>query len=118
MKNKIKIIWFIIKYGYEKFFFKKFKMYAPSVAGSQKTKGKITIKRKNQDEAWGVISINSEGSDGSVLKNLSISGGSSAIIENTKFSGMLSLFWNKNIIIQNTIMFYYYNQLVHLGRII
>ncbi len=65
------------------------------------TKGKITIKRKNQDEAWGVISINSEGSDGSVLKNLSISGGSSAIIENTKFSGMLSLFWNKNIIIQN-----------------
>jgi len=47
MKNKIRIIWFIIKYGYEKFFFKNFKMYAPSVAGSQKTKGKITIENIN-----------------------------------------------------------------------
>ena len=46
MKNKIKIIWFIIKYGYEKFF-QKIKMYAPSVAGSQKTKGKITIENIN-----------------------------------------------------------------------
>ena len=47
MKNKIKIIWFIIKYGYEKFFYKNFKMYAPSVAGSQKIKGKITIENIN-----------------------------------------------------------------------
>jgi len=46
MKNKIKIIWFILKYGYEKFFYKNFKMYAPSVAGSQKTKGKITIENR------------------------------------------------------------------------
>ena len=47
MKNKIKIIWFVLKYGYEKFFYKNFKMYAPSVAGSQKTKGKITIENIN-----------------------------------------------------------------------
>ncbi len=47
MKNKFKIIWFIFKYGYEKFFFKNFKMYAPSVAGSQKTKGKITLENIN-----------------------------------------------------------------------
>ena len=47
MKNKFKIIWFIFKYGYEKFFFKNFKMYAPSVAGSEKTKGKITLENIN-----------------------------------------------------------------------
>ena len=47
MKNKIKIIWFVLKYGYEKFFYKNFKMYAPSVAGSQKIKGKITIENIN-----------------------------------------------------------------------
>ena len=47
MKNKIKIIWFILKYGYEKFFFKNFKMYAPSVAGNQEVKGKITIENIN-----------------------------------------------------------------------
>ena len=47
MKNKIKIIWFILKYGYEKFFYKNFKMYAPSVAGNQEVKGKITIENIN-----------------------------------------------------------------------
>ena len=47
MINKIKLIWFIIKYGFEKYFFKNFQMYAPSIAGSQKIKGKITIENIN-----------------------------------------------------------------------
>ena len=37
-----------IKYGLEKFFLKNFEMYDPSVAGSSKTKGKITIENINQ----------------------------------------------------------------------
>ena len=48
MKKKHKIIWFIIKNGSEIFFLKNFEMYAPSVAGSSKTKGKITIENINQ----------------------------------------------------------------------
>ena len=47
MKKKHKLIWFIIKYGLEKFFLKNFEMYAPSVAGNSKLKGKITIDNIN-----------------------------------------------------------------------
>ena len=47
MKKKHKLIWFIIKYGVEKFFLKNFEMYAPSVAGNSKVKGKITIDNIN-----------------------------------------------------------------------
>ncbi len=68
------------------------------------TKDKIIIKRKNKDKPWGIISINGQGSNGSVLKNLSVSGGSSAIIENINYSGMLSFFWNKNILIENLVV--------------
>ena len=42
MKKKIKLIWFIIKYGFEKFFTKNFEIYAPSIAGNSKKKGQIT----------------------------------------------------------------------------
>ena len=45
--KKHKLIWFIIKYGLEKFFLKNFEMYAPSVAGNSKVKGKITIDNIN-----------------------------------------------------------------------
>lgn len=48
MKKKHKLIWFIIKYGLEKFFLKNFEMYAPSVAGNSKIKGKITIDNINK----------------------------------------------------------------------
>ena len=65
------------------------------------TKSKIIIKRKNKHKPWGVISINGDESNGSVLKNLSVTGGSSASIENIKYSGMISFFWNKNILIEN-----------------
>jgi len=36
-----------VKYGLEKFFLKNFEMYAPSVAGNSKLKGKITIDNIN-----------------------------------------------------------------------
>lgn len=48
MKKKHKILWFIIKYGLEKYFLKNFEIYAPSVAGNPKTKGKITIENINK----------------------------------------------------------------------
>ena len=43
MKKKLSLIWFIYKYGIEKYFLKNFKMYSPSVAGDSKLKGKHTI---------------------------------------------------------------------------
>ena len=48
MKKKIKLIWFIIKYGFEKFFTKNFEIYAPSIAGNSKKKGQITIDNINK----------------------------------------------------------------------
>ena len=68
------------------------------------TKGEIIIKRKNNNKPWGVISINGNRSNGSVLKNLSVSGGSSAFIENIKYSGMISFFWNNKILIENLVV--------------
>ena len=43
MKKKFSLIWFIYKYGIEKYFLKNFKMYSPSVAGDSQLKGKHTI---------------------------------------------------------------------------
>ena len=47
MKKKLSLIWLIYKYGLEKYFLKNFKMYAPSVAGDSKLKGKHTIETIN-----------------------------------------------------------------------
>ncbi len=47
MKKKFSLIWFISKYGIEKYFLKNFKMYSPSVAGDSKLKGKHTIETIN-----------------------------------------------------------------------
>ena len=47
MKKKFSLIWFIYKYGIEKYFLKNFKMYSPSVAGDSKLKGKHTVKTIN-----------------------------------------------------------------------
>ena len=43
MKKKLSLIWFIYKYGIEKYFSKNFKMYSPSVAGDSSLKGKHTV---------------------------------------------------------------------------
>ena len=47
MKKKLSLIWFIYKYGIEKYFSKNFKMYSPSVAGDSSLKGKHTIETIN-----------------------------------------------------------------------
>lgn len=44
MKKKFSLIWLIYKHGIEKYFYKNFKLYAPSVAGSSNLKGRHTIK--------------------------------------------------------------------------
>ena len=43
MKKRYKTTWLIIKNGIEKYFLKNFEMYAPSVAGNSKIKGKVTM---------------------------------------------------------------------------
>ena len=62
---------------------------------------KIIIKRKFKDQPWGNISLNGKYSNGSIFKNVLISGGSVSNIENINFSGMISFFWNKNILIED-----------------
>ena len=47
MKKKLSLIWFIYKYGIEKYFSKNFKMYSPSVAGDSSLKGKHTVETIN-----------------------------------------------------------------------
>ena len=47
MKKKLSLIWFIYKYGIEKYFSKNFKMYSPSVAGDSSLKGKRTVETIN-----------------------------------------------------------------------
>jgi len=56
MKKKLSLIWFIYKYGIEKYFLKNFKMYAPSVAGDSKLKGKHTIETINLIFYYRIIS--------------------------------------------------------------
>jgi len=68
------------------------------------TKKKITIKSKYLHIPWGNISINSQNSNGSILKNLSVSGGSVSNIENVRYSGMISLFWNEGILLENLVV--------------
>ena len=48
MRKKFSLIWFIYKYGIEKYFLKNFKMYSPSVAGDSKLKGKHTVETINK----------------------------------------------------------------------
>ena len=65
------------------------------------TDGKIELIRQNNDAPWGVFAIIGKKSNGSIFKNVKISGGSSDIIENIKFSGMISFFWNEKILLRN-----------------
>ena len=43
MNKKLSLIWLIYKHGIEKYFYKNFKLYAPSVAGDSNLKGRHTI---------------------------------------------------------------------------
>ena len=43
MQKKLSLIWLIYKHGIEKYFYKNFKLYAPSVAGNSNLKGRHTI---------------------------------------------------------------------------
>ena len=65
------------------------------------TNGNIEIKRQNEDMSWGVFAIVGKKTNGSIFKNVKISGGSTKIIENINFSGMVSFFWNEKIILNN-----------------
>ncbi len=59
--------------------------------------GKIKLQRKFQDQHWGNFSLIGKNSNGSILKKVEISGGSLSGIQNINFSGMVSIFWNKDI---------------------
>ena len=57
------------------------------------TKSPIVVKRLDQDKPWGVVAIHGPNSQGSLIKNVTFSGGSTAFLENRMFSGMLSISW-------------------------
>jgi hypothetical protein len=61
----------------------------------------IIIKNKFENKPWANLSIIGINSNGSYLKNVKISGGSSKDVQNILFSGMVNIFWNKNIILEN-----------------
>ena len=61
------------------------------------TNGKIEIKRQNETCHGGVFAIVGKKTNGSMFKNVKISGGSSKIIENINFSGMVSFFGMKKL---------------------
>ena len=61
----------------------------------------IIIKNKFENKPWANLSILGKNTNGSVLKNVKISGGSTRDIQNILFSGMVNIFWNKNILLEN-----------------
>lgn len=66
------------------------------------TKSPISVKRLDQDKPWGVVAIHGPRSDGSIIRNVTFSGGSTAFLENRKFSGMLSISWTENFFMSNS----------------
>ena len=65
-------------------------------------KSPIAVKRLDQDKPWGVIAIHGPRSEGSIIKNVTFSGGSTAFLENRMFSGMLSISWTDNFFMNNS----------------
>jgi hypothetical protein len=61
----------------------------------------VIITRKFKDKSWGNFSIIGKHSNGSFIKNTKINGGSISDLKNIIFSGMLSIFWNDNILLEN-----------------
>ncbi|MDA7766407.1 CotH kinase family protein [Alphaproteobacteria bacterium] len=61
----------------------------------------IAVKQLNKDKAWGVITIHGPSSNGSLIKHSTFSGGSNAFLENRMFSGMLSVSWTEDFLMQN-----------------
>ena len=66
------------------------------------TQSPISVKRLDQDKPWGVVAIHGPRSQGSVIKNVTFSGGSTAFLENRMFSGMLSISWTENFFMDNS----------------
>lgn len=61
----------------------------------------VLIKNKFPNKSWGNLSIFGKNSSGSFIKNATIQGGSTKDIKNILFSGMINIFWNKDILIKN-----------------
>ena len=66
------------------------------------TKSPIVVKRLDQDKPWGVVAIHGPRSQGSLIKNVTFSGGSTAFLENRMFSGMLSISWTDDFSMNNS----------------
>ena len=64
-------------------------------------KAGVVITRKFKDKSWGNFSIIGKDSSSSFIKNTKINGGSISDLKNIIFSGMLSIFWNNNILLEN-----------------
>jgi len=64
-------------------------------------KAGVIITRKFKDKSWGNFSIIGKHSSNSFIKNTKINGGSISHLKNIIFSGMLSISWNNNILLEN-----------------
>ncbi len=62
----------------------------------------IIVKRLNKDKPWGIVAIHGPMSKGSIIKNVTFSGGSNSFLENRMFSGMLSISWTENFFMNNS----------------
>jgi len=68
-----------------------------------KTKG-VVILNKFNNRPWGNFSIFGADTSGSYIKNANIKGGATKDINNILFSGMVNIFWNKDIELENLIV--------------
>jgi len=62
----------------------------------------IEVKRLDEDKPWGIVAIHGPMSKGSIIKNVTFSGGSASFLENRMFSGMLSISWTENFLMYNS----------------
>ena len=62
----------------------------------------IEVKRLDEDKPWGIVAIHGPMSKGSIIKNVTFSGGSTSFLENRMFSGMLSISWTENFLMYNS----------------
>ena len=62
----------------------------------------IVIQSQSPNSRWGVFAIIGQESSGSILQFTDISGGSGDLIDNIKFSGMLSVHWSDNFFMSNS----------------
>jgi hypothetical protein len=63
----------------------------------------VVVKRAKTDQPWGVFALQGEGTSGSRVSHLQLSGGSGALVDTISYTGMLSIHDTSNIILDKVI---------------